>query len=136
MLPHLVLLLEENQLPTNPQVNVYKVASGASEGSLVKSLSLDSPGSYCASMCKCIYNNLLLGFVHHHRGEDGRVRESSFHVFEKNSLVDENKTARRRQIALPFLYERANMNTTNLVYKRRNEPGMGVALFKRDFWID
>ena len=50
--------------------------------------------------------------------------------------MDKNKTARRRQIVLPFMVPWANMNTTNLVYKRRNEPGMGVALFKRDFWID
>ena len=99
---------------------------------LVKRLSLDSPRSYCASMC--IYNNLLLGVVQHHRGEDGHVR--AIHVLEKDSLVDANKTARRRQIALPFKVLWANMNTTNLVYARRNEPGMGVALFKRDFWID
>ena len=138
MLPHLVLLIEEdrqaeNQLPTNPQVNVYKMASGASEGSLVKSLSLDtSPRSYCASMC--FYNNLLLGFVQYHIGEDGM--DSRIHVFEKDSLVNENKTARRRLIALPFKVLCANMNTTNLVYARRMPGFMDDALFKRDFWID
>ena len=140
MLPHLVLLLEEdregeNQLPTNPQVNVYKVASGASEGSLVKSLSLDnSPRSYCASMC--FYNNLLLGFVQYHIGEDGM--ESRIHVFEKDSLVDENKTARRRLIALPSLVSWTNMNTTSLVYSSARQlfnPFIG-SIFKRDFWID
>ena len=139
MLPHLVLLLEEdreaeNQLPTNPQVNVYKMASGSSEGSLVKSLSLDSPRSFFT--CLCFYNNLLLGFVQYHIGEDGM--DSRIHVFEKDSLVDENKTARRRLIALPSLVSWTNMNTTSLVYSSARQlfnPFIG-SIFKRDFWID
>ena len=139
MLPHLVLLLEEdrqaeNQLPTNPQVNVYKMASGSSEGSLVKSLGLDSPRSFFT--CLCFYNNLLLGFVQCHIGEDGM--DSRIHVFEKDSLVDENKTARRRLIALPSMVSWTNMNTTSLVYSSTRQlfnPFIG-SIFKRDFWID
>ena len=129
--PHLVLFLErEAQLPTKPQVNVYKMISGRSTRSLIKSLSLHGSSRYPRGGHKLISSNLLLGFQQYHVRENEGGKKIL--LFEKASLMDENKT----EIFLRSVPLLVNMNTTSLVYSLFNPFIGGYTLFKRDFWID
>ena len=135
MHPHLVLFLErEAQLPTKPQVNVYKMISGGSTGSLIKSLSLEGSPRYPRGEQPPPPVYLLLGFKQYHVRENEMGNEIL--LFEKASLVDEHKTAKMSHNFLPSVPLWANMNTTSLVYSLFNPFIGGYTLFKRDFWID